>query len=48
MQFNAVWTILIGVLIFKEINWRKHWLRLLVGIILAIVSIGLLVLGRPG
>jgi glucose uptake protein GlcU len=48
IQFNAVWTILIGVLIFKEINWRKHWLRLLLGIVLAVISIGLLVLARPG
>jgi glucose uptake protein GlcU len=48
IQFNAVWTILIGVLIFKEINWRKHWPRLLLGIILAIISIGLLTLGLPG
>ena len=44
IQFNAVWTILVGVLIFKEINWRRHWLRLLSGITLAIVSIGLLVM----
>ena len=44
IQFNAVWTILIGVFIFKEINWHKHWLRLLLGIILSIISIGFLVM----
>ncbi|MCL2451587.1 GRP family sugar transporter [Candidatus Saccharibacteria bacterium] len=47
IQFNAVWTVLIGVLIFKEIEWRKHWLRLLAGIVLAIVSIVLLVMAKP-
>jgi glucose uptake protein GlcU len=47
IQFNAVWTILIGVLYFKEINLRKHWLRLLFGIVLAAVSIWLLVIAKP-
>jgi glucose uptake protein GlcU len=46
MQFNAVWTILIGVLIFKEIDYRKNWLRLLVGLVLAIASIVLLLFAR--
>jgi glucose uptake protein GlcU len=46
IQFNAVWTILVGVLVFKEIDYRKHWLRLLVGVSFAIASIVLLLFAR--
>ena len=45
IQFNAVWTILIGVLIFREIDFRAHWRRILTGLLFAIISIGVLFLG---
>jgi len=38
-QLNAVWLFLLGVFIFKEINWRQHRKQLLLGIIFAILGI---------
>jgi glucose uptake protein GlcU len=43
-QLNALWTILIGVFIFREIRFQKHWLRLTAGLIFAVVAIGFLLL----
>jgi glucose uptake protein GlcU len=42
IQFNGVWTVLIGIFIFKEIDFKSNWLRLSLGIILAVASIFLL------
>ena len=39
IQLVSVWAILIGVIIFKEINWRKYSLRILLGILMAVVAI---------
>jgi len=36
MQLNVFWTILIGLFIFKEINYKQHWRRLLLGVVIAI------------
>lgn len=44
IQLNAVWTILIGILIFKEINFKKHNKRITVGLVAAILGVLLLVL----
>ena len=41
-QLNAVWTILIGIFIFKEVSFKKHWLRIMAGFVFAIVAIFLL------
>ena len=38
-QMSAVWSILIGILIFKEIELKKYWKRISVGIIITIISI---------
>jgi glucose uptake protein GlcU len=43
VQLNAVWTILIGIFIFKEIDFRKNWLRITSGLAFAIGAIVLLI-----
>lgn len=39
VQLNAVWTVLVGILIFKEINFRQNWKRISLGIVLAIIGV---------
>ncbi|MCL2505957.1 MAG: GRP family sugar transporter [Alphaproteobacteria bacterium] len=39
IQLNAVWTILIGVLIFREISIKQYWGRISFGLIFSIVGI---------
>ena len=39
VQLNAVWTVLVGIIIFKEINFKTNWLRILAGILFAITGI---------
>ena len=34
-QLNVFWTLLAGVFFFKEINYKRHWLRLTTGVIMA-------------
>jgi glucose uptake protein GlcU len=41
-QLNAVWTILIGIFVFKEVSFRKHRLRIITGFVFAIAAIVLL------
>ena len=36
VQLNVFWTILVGIFIFKEINYKQHFLRLIAGILMAI------------
>lgn len=43
VQLSAIWSILIGILIFKEIDFKKHWKRIALGIILTVTSILILV-----
>jgi len=38
-QLNAVWTILIGIFVFKEVNFQRHWLRIVTGFVFAVVAI---------
>ena len=38
-QLNAVWTILIGIFIFREVSFRKHRLRIMTGFVFAAVAI---------
>jgi len=45
VQFSVVWTVLIGILVFKEIDMRKHWKRVLSGLVLAVLSIAVLFFG---
>ena len=35
-QLNVFWTVIIGIFIFKEVNYKQHWLRLSAGILMAI------------
>jgi glucose uptake protein GlcU len=44
-QLNAIWTVLIGILIFKEIDTKKHWGRISLGLIFAGISIAVLFFG---
>ncbi|MGI6072557.1 MAG: GRP family sugar transporter [Lachnospiraceae bacterium] len=44
IQLNSVWTVLIGILIFKEIDFRKNWIRICVGILTALAGIVMLML----
>lgn len=46
IQMNALWTILIGIFIFKEINLKIHYKRVLLGLLSAIVGIMLLAFAR--
>ena len=34
-QLNVFWTVLLGIFIFKEVNWKRHWLRLTAGVAMA-------------
>jgi glucose uptake protein GlcU len=38
-QLNAVWTILIGIYVFKEVSLKKHWLRITIGFVFSIIAI---------
>ena len=38
-QLNAVWTILIGIFVFKEVNFRKHRRRIMAGFVSAMAAI---------
>jgi glucose uptake protein GlcU len=38
-QLNAVWTILIGIFVFKEVSFRQHWRRITTGFVFAIAAI---------
>ena len=42
INLQSVWTLLIGVFIFKEIDFKKNWLGLVAGILCAITAIVLL------
>lgn len=46
IQLNAIWVISIGIFVFKEINYKKHWLRLVLGLIFALVGISMLFLAK--
>ena len=46
VQLNAVWTVLVGIIIFNEINFKKHWLRIILGILLAIIGVVMLLLAQ--
>jgi len=41
-QLNAVWTILIGIFIFREVSFRKHRRRIMTGFAFAITAIAFL------
>jgi len=41
-QLNAVWTILIGIIIFREVSFRKHRRRIITGFAFALTAIAFL------
>lgn len=43
IQLNSIWTCLIGIFIFKEIDYKKYYKRLLFGLLFAVIGIILLV-----
>ena len=43
IQANVIWTILVGILVFREINFRQNWLRITCGFISAIGAVVLLI-----
>ena len=45
-QLNAVWLLLFGVFMFKEIDYKKYWLRLVIGLIFSGVSVFMLILAK--
>lgn len=46
VQLNAVWTVIVGVLIFKEINFRQNWKRIITGIVFAVIGVAMLLLAQ--
>ncbi len=42
VQLSSIWSILIGIVVFKEIDIEKHWKRISLGIITTILSIVIL------
>lgn len=46
VQLNGVWTILIGLIIFKEIDIKQHWKRIGLGFLLALLGVALLALAK--
>lgn len=46
VQLNAVWTVLVGILLFKEIDFKKHWSRIILGILLAIIGVIMLLFAQ--
>jgi glucose uptake protein GlcU len=46
VQLNGVWTILVGILIFKEIDFKKNWLRIVIGILFAVTGVIMLLLAQ--
>ena len=43
-QLNVLWTVIIGVFIYKEVSFKQHWLRLIAGTVLAVGACVLLFL----
>jgi len=46
IQLNAVWTVAIGIFVFKEIDAKKYWVRITFGFLLALAGILLLAFAR--
>ena len=45
-QLNAIWLLLFGVFLFREIDFRKYWIRLVIGLVLSIIGVLLLILAK--
>ena len=43
-QLNVLWTVLIGVFIYREVSFKQHWIRLTAGTLMAVMACVLLFL----
>ena len=48
IQMNALWTALIGILVFKEIDMKKYYKNVALGLIFTLVGILFLAFARRG
>jgi glucose uptake protein GlcU len=46
IQLNSLWTIIIGVLVFKEISLKKYYKEILLGLFLALLGVILLTIAK--
>jgi len=46
IQLNAIWTITIGILVFKELSFKKHYKRIILGFLFALIGIALLAFAK--
>lgn len=46
VNMSGIWSVFIGIIIFKEINFKKNFKRIILGIILSIVAIFALLFGK--
>ena len=46
IQLNSLWTVLSGVLIFREIDFRKNWQRILLGLVFAVAGVIMLLFAQ--
>lgn len=46
VQLNAVWTVLAGILMFKEIDFKKNWIRIILGILLSVIGVIMLLFSQ--
>lgn len=46
VNMSGVWSVLIGILFFKEIDFKKHYKRIVIGILLSIIAVIVLLFGK--
>lgn len=46
VNISGVWSVLIGILIFKEIDFKKNYKRIILGILLSIIAVIVLLFGK--
>lgn len=46
VQLNTVFTVLLGILVFKELEFKKNWLRIILGVIFSIIGLFMLMIAQ--
>lgn len=46
IQLNSLWTVLAGVLVFREIDFKKNWQRILLGLVFAVAGVVMLLFAQ--
>ncbi len=46
INMSGIWSVLIGILIFKEIDFKKNYKRIILGVVLSIIAIFVLLFGK--